>query len=148
MMTWSTSGAPNPIRILLVEDDGGDAKAAATQAGATQAQAVANFAGSSIPSVEPTAPEIAAASATADAAATAALSADKAATSAAAGAAAAACGLGVSCLPGVASRASTTIRSGFDIMSMSGWSGTQAITLRAIGRQELVEGTIARSSGV
>jgi CheY-like chemotaxis protein len=27
MMTWSTIGAPNPIRILLVEDDDGDAKA-------------------------------------------------------------------------------------------------------------------------
>jgi CheY-like chemotaxis protein len=27
MMTWSTTGAPNPIRILLVEDDDGDAKA-------------------------------------------------------------------------------------------------------------------------
>jgi CheY-like chemotaxis protein len=27
MMTWNTTGAPNPIRILLVEDDDGDAKA-------------------------------------------------------------------------------------------------------------------------
>lgn len=27
MMTWSATGAPNPIRILLVEDDDGDAKA-------------------------------------------------------------------------------------------------------------------------
>ena len=27
MMTWRTTGAPNPIRILLVEDDDGDAKA-------------------------------------------------------------------------------------------------------------------------
>ena len=27
MMTWSTTAAPNPIRILLVEDDDGDAKA-------------------------------------------------------------------------------------------------------------------------
>ena len=27
MTTWSATGAPNPIRILLVEDDDGDAKA-------------------------------------------------------------------------------------------------------------------------
>jgi CheY-like chemotaxis protein len=27
MMTWRATGAPNPIRILLVEDDDGDAKA-------------------------------------------------------------------------------------------------------------------------
>jgi CheY-like chemotaxis protein len=27
MMTWRTNGAPNPIRILLVEDDDGDVKA-------------------------------------------------------------------------------------------------------------------------
>jgi CheY-like chemotaxis protein len=27
MMTWRTTDAPNPIRILLVEDDDGDAKA-------------------------------------------------------------------------------------------------------------------------
>jgi CheY-like chemotaxis protein len=27
MMTWSSTAAPNPIRILLVEDDDGDAKA-------------------------------------------------------------------------------------------------------------------------
>jgi hypothetical protein len=26
-MTWRANGAPNPIRILLVEDDDGDAKA-------------------------------------------------------------------------------------------------------------------------